>query len=117
MADVAIVAPGTASLEAACLGVPQVIAGRMHPITWAVARRAVRAPWAGLPNLITQRAAVPEVLQDLSPERLAAPLLPLLDSPAEARQRSLALAQEVREHLGPPGFGLRVAQSLGPLLD
>jgi lipid-A-disaccharide synthase len=61
--DVALVASGTATLECAALGVPPVIVYRTDPLTFAIARRLVRVPHVGLPNLVLGRAAFPELLQ------------------------------------------------------
>ncbi len=71
-ASVALTASGTATLELAALGIPQVVVYAVHPVTAAVARVIVRAPYAALPNLIAGRALVPEHLQDLDPDRLFA---------------------------------------------
>jgi lipid-A-disaccharide synthase len=71
-ADTAIVASGTATLEAALLKVPMVIAYRMAPISWRLMRRMRLQPWVGLPNILAGRFIVPEFLQDeATPENLA----------------------------------------------
>jgi len=77
-ADAALTASGTATLELAALGVPQVVVYAVHPVTAAVARVIVHAPYAALPNLIASRALVPEHLQDLDPDRLFTDLLSVL---------------------------------------
>ncbi|HXV86919.1 MAG TPA: lipid-A-disaccharide synthase, partial [Gemmatimonadales bacterium] len=59
-ADAALCKSGSATLEAAVAGVPMVIAYRLHPATFALARRLVRVPYVGLPNLIAGRMVVPE---------------------------------------------------------
>jgi len=73
-ADAALTASGTATLELAALDIPQVVVYAVHPLTAAVARVLVRAPYAALPNLIAGRLLVPEHLQDLDPDRLFADL-------------------------------------------
>jgi lipid-A-disaccharide synthase len=60
----ALAASGTATLECAALGVPPVIVYRTDPVTYAVARRLVRVPFIGLPNLVLGRPAFPELVQD-----------------------------------------------------
>jgi lipid-A-disaccharide synthase len=116
-ADVALVAPGTATLEAALLGVPTVVAGGLHPVSARVARRLLRVPTVALPNLLLGREVLPEVLQDLHVERLTAALGPLFADLASARERALALADELRPAVGSPGFGARAAARLLPLLE
>jgi lipid-A-disaccharide synthase len=70
--DAAIVASGTATLEAALLKAPMVIAYRMSPVSWQLMRRMHLQPWAGLPNILAGRFVVPEFLQgDATAENLA----------------------------------------------
>lgn len=116
-ADVALVAAGTASLEAAVLGVPTVVAVALHPLSAVVARRLLQVDHVALPNLILGRRAVPEVVQNLSVEALCAPLRPLIADRVGAREEAAEHARELRARLGPPGFGARAAHRLLPLLD
>jgi len=70
--DAAIVASGTATLEAALLKAPMVIAYRLSPLSWQLMRRMHLQPWVGLPNILSGRFVVPEFLQDdATPENLA----------------------------------------------
>lgn len=62
--DAAVVASGTATLEAALLKAPMVIVYRMSPWSWRVMRRMGLQPWIGLPNILARRFVVPEFLQD-----------------------------------------------------
>ncbi|MBE2243169.1 MAG: lipid-A-disaccharide synthase [Burkholderiaceae bacterium] len=83
--DAAIVASGTATLEAALLKAPMVIMYAMNPITWLLMRPRNLQPWIGLPNILLRRHAVPELLQgDATPERLAHEAFAWLDDPARA---------------------------------
>lgn len=61
---VALAASGTVALELALAGTPAVIAYRLSPLTWAVVNRMVRVKYANLVNLLLDRLAVPELLQD-----------------------------------------------------
>jgi lipid-A-disaccharide synthase len=109
-ADAALCKSGTTTLEAALGNVPLVIAYRMHPATFAVARHLVRLPYVGLVNLIAGRIVAPEFLQEAArPDLLAAALLPLLDGEgreASSQRDGFAL---VRDRLGHPGAARRVA--------
>lgn len=70
--DAALVASGTATLEAALFKVPMVIAYRMSPWSWRLMRRMRLQPWVGLPNILAGRFVVPEFLQDdATPDNLA----------------------------------------------
>lgn len=71
-ADGVLVASGTATLEAALLRKPMVIAYRMSPWSWRLMRRMKYQPWVGLPNILSERFVVPEFLQDdATPANLA----------------------------------------------
>ena len=107
-ADVAIAKSGTTTLELALAGTPHVIAYRTHPLTFVVARRAVRVPWIGLVNLVLGRPVVPEAVQGaVTGPQLAHLAEPLLASAVADRQR--AAFEELPGRLGPPGASRRVA--------
>ena len=109
-ADAAVVASGTATLETALLGVPMAIVYRMHPLTFAIARRLADLPHVGMPNLIAGRRIVPELLQDeCTGERIAVVVRGLLTDPA-ASQRMRDDLQTVRARLGEPGAIVRAAR-------
>jgi lipid-A-disaccharide synthase len=110
-------ASGTASLEAALAGAAPVVAYRLDPLAYALARRLVRTPHIALPNVLLGRRAFPELLQgDVTPARLAGAARGLL----ARRDESLRLAAELRAVLAPPSpapFGRRVADLLLPWLS
>ncbi|MCB1941344.1 MAG: lipid-A-disaccharide synthase [Candidatus Accumulibacter sp.] len=77
-ADVVLVASGTATLEAALLKRPMVIAYKMAPLSYRLMRRMGYLPYVGLPNVLAGRFVVPEFIQDeATPENLAQALLNL----------------------------------------
>ena len=63
-ADVALVASGTATLEAALARCPHVIFYRVSALTARIVGRKLLLPWVGLPNVLAGRFVVPELLQD-----------------------------------------------------
>ena len=80
--DVALVASGTATLEAALYKRPMVIAYAMHALSWQMMKRMRYQPWVGLPNILLREFAVPELLQaDATPARLAAEAFDWLNHP------------------------------------
>jgi lipid-A-disaccharide synthase len=92
-AEVTVSASGTASFEAALAGNPLIVIYRVHPLTWAIARRLVRVPWVAMANLALQRAAVPELLQgDCTPRRIADAIERVLTDPAHAANMRRELA-------------------------
>jgi lipid-A-disaccharide synthase len=79
-ADVALVASGTATLEAALLKKPMVIAYKMAGASFQLMRRMGYLPYVGLPNILAGEFVVPELLQqDATPENLAQALLNTLN--------------------------------------
>jgi lipid-A-disaccharide synthase len=98
--DVALVASGTATLEAALFKRPMVIAYNMHWLSWQMMRRMKYQPWIGLPNILLRDFAVPELLQDdATPAKLAEAAFAWLDDPARCAaltQRFDALHRELR---------------------
>ena len=98
--DVALVASGTATLEAALFKRPMVIAYAMHALNWQMMKRMKYQPWVGLPNILLGDFAVPELLQgDATGERLASAAFAWLDDPQRCEQLRLrfdALHRELR---------------------
>ena len=85
-ADIALVASGTATLEAALYKTPMIITYRQSPLTWMLMRRMLYLPHVGMPNILAGEALVPEFLQErATPEALAKALLDLLGD--QARQK------------------------------
>ena len=109
-ADLAFVASGTATLEAALCGAPMVVVYKTSAFTWAIARALVRLRWASLVNIVAGEEVVPELIQkDLTVDRLVASGAELLGSPERARSMREGLARVARE-LGPPGASARAAE-------
>ena len=108
-ASVGLVASGTATVEAALLGLPMVVVYRVSPLTYALGRPLVRVPHYAMANLIAGREVVKELIQrDFRPEAVAAAALALIDEP-ERRAAVLAGLAEVRARLGPGGASARAA--------
>lgn len=104
MSRAAVVASGTATVEAALIGTPFAMVYRVSPLTWKLGRRLVNVPFFAMPNLIVGREVVPELVQEaFTPENVAARLKEIIpDGPA--RQRMIEGLAEVRAKLaGPAG--------------
>jgi lipid-A-disaccharide synthase len=89
-ADAALVASGTATLEAALMGCPMVAVYRVHPLSYFIGKALVKVRYVSLVNLILDREAVPERLQSRAiPTVLEAELRSLLapSSAAAAAQK------------------------------
>ena len=81
--DVTLVASGTATLEAALFKRPMVITYNMQWLSWQMMKRMKYQPWVGLPNILLNDFAVPELLQDAAtPQALATAAFAWLDNPS-----------------------------------
>jgi lipid-A-disaccharide synthase len=110
-ADVAAIASGTATLEAALLGTPMVIVYKESTINWHALGSLITTEHYGLANLIAGRRLVTELIQeDLNGESLAHEILKLLDPTQNAAMR-LEL-REVSERIGEPGASDRAARAI-----
>lgn len=79
-ADVSLVASGTATLEAALLKRPMVITYKIAKFSYWLMKRMAYLPYVGLPNVLSGRFVVPEILQDqATPENLAEALVKLYE--------------------------------------
>lgn len=93
-ADSALVASGTATLEAALLGCPMVITYRMPALTYRIMWPKRRLPYVGLPNVLAGEFVVPELLQDdATPDNLSQALLNLLADGVVQRRIQARFAQ------------------------
>jgi lipid-A-disaccharide synthase len=113
----AMVASGTATVEAALLGAPMVVVYRLSALTHFLGRRLIKVPHVAMVNLIAGRRVVPELIQhDFTPERVADEIRSLLEQPErrDAMKRDL---EEVRRRLGDPGASRRAAHAVAALLD
>jgi lipid-A-disaccharide synthase len=85
--EAAAVASGTATLEAACLGLPFVLVYRVHPLTYAVARLVLKLRWIGMANILVGREVVRELLQGQLTAQSLADEITALRKDAERRTR------------------------------
>lgn len=84
----AIVTSGTATLETALMGVPQVVVYRSNGsrLAYSIMRRLIKVDFISLPNLIADRAIIPELILHLcTPDSVAEALTPLLTDTAARR--------------------------------
>lgn len=110
--DAGAVASGTATLDAALVGLPIVVVYRVQALTYLLARRLVRVDHIALPNLIGGRRIVPELVQgDCTGERIAAAVAAYLDDRvhADAVRRELL---DIRSRLEGAGALRRAASAI-----
>ncbi|WP_130471481.1 lipid-A-disaccharide synthase [Candidatus Magnetaquicoccus inordinatus] len=86
-ADAALVASGTATLEAALLDAPMVVVYRVNQLTYAIGRRVIRVPYISLANLVAGYGLVVERIQhEVQAVRLADDLQELLTDSGRVSQ-------------------------------
>lgn len=112
-ADIALLTSGTVALEAALLKTPVVAAYKVSVLTYAIARsfRLIKTPFITLPNLLTDKPLIPELVQyQATPEALKAAVSELLlDS---VRRESVVQAFSSLRGLLARGADQRAAQSI-----
>lgn len=110
-ATAAVVNSGTASLEAAIIGTPQVVCYGGSEISYQIAKRVVKLKYISLGNLILDKHAVTELIQhDCTPQNIVAELHKIVSG--SRRDKMLANYQKIRERLGGEGASFRIAKSM-----
>lgn len=110
IADAAICASGTATLETALMGVPTLLVYRVNALTYWLSKILVHLDSIGLPNIISGHRIMPELWQDeVTPENIEAAVLPwLVDAAASEEARHLMTG--VRCQMGEAGAVRRTAE-------
>jgi lipid-A-disaccharide synthase len=116
-AEVGVVASGTATLEAACFGLPYLLVYKVNPVTYVVGKAVVRIKHLGIVNILAGETVVKEMIQDdYTPEKLAEELLRLLrDEPA--RDALSARLTQIVATLGHGGAYGRAAAAVASQLN
>ena len=111
-AEAAVVNSGTASLETALFGTPQAVGYITNPITYWIARRIVKIRYISLGNLIIDRLAFKEFIQDeCNADALVDEIRELIENP-ERRERMLDNYADIRNELGMSGASAAVARAM-----
>ena len=105
----ALCAAGTATVEVGLVGTPMIVVYKVSRWTWLLARLLAHSPYASMVNLLLEREAVPELIQDqVEPETICRHAVELLRDPGriEAMREDL---RRLRDRLGEPGASRRAA--------
>jgi lipid-A-disaccharide synthase len=112
VAEAALVTSGTATLEAALFGVPQVVCYRTSSLTYAIGRFFLKVRYISLVNLIMGREAVAELIQgEMRRERLRSELEKIIPG-GERRESVKRDYEELRQKLGGEGASARIASDM-----
>lgn len=115
-ADCAIVASGTATVEAALLGAPMVVIYKVTPVTAAILRHMIHTPFIAMVNLIAGRRVATELIQAaFTPEAVEREARRLIESETARAEAKAGLA-EVRAKMGPGGAIDRAADIFARML-
>ena len=110
----AMVTSGTATLETAVFGVPQVVCYKMSSFTFAIIKRLIKIPYISLVNLVLEKKAVEELIQDNFNEKtLSEELLKISENGnimGEKRPQMLLDCQLLKEKLGTSGASEKTAK-------
>ena len=111
-AEAAVVNSGTASLETALFGTPQVVGYITNPITYWIAKRIVKIRFISLGNLIVDRLAFKEFIQDdCNADALVAEIRDLIENSVR-REKMMSEYAEIRSLLGDRGASHAVARAM-----
>ncbi len=113
-AEVALVTSGTATLETALIGVPQVVCYymRMGAIVKRLRPLLLKVPFISLPNLVCQREIIPELVgSDMNASNLGQHLAGLVEG-GERRAQQLQDYHDLRQRMGEPGAPQRCAAGI-----
>jgi lipid-A-disaccharide synthase len=114
--DLALIASGTATLEAAITGTPMVVLYRVSFFTYFLGKLLAKISHIGLVNLVAGRQIVPELIQgEATDARLAEEGLALLED-GQKREDMKESLRQVREQLGEGGASERVAAIAGSMM-
>jgi lipid-A-disaccharide synthase len=114
-ADAALVASGTATLEAALLKCPMVITYRMSGLTYRLMKGKGYLPYVGLPNILAGEFIVPELLQgDATPANLSRALVNMVRHES-VRKRLVERFADIHRSLR-QNNAQRVADALSPFI-
>jgi len=109
VSSAALIASGSATLEAAIVGTPMIIVYRVSPLSWAIARRLVAIDSIGLVNIVAGKKIVSEYLQnDIDPVKISDELSELVFN-EHKRRELIAELDSVESSLGRPGASKRAA--------
>ena len=115
-ARAAIVASGTATLETALLGTPEVIVYRISQASWLVGKALLKVRLFGIVNIILGEEVVPELFQErMTPEEVSKITLRLMDD-VWVQSRIRGNYEKLRRQLGSGNVSDRVVDAVAKLI-
>ena len=110
--DMLFTASGTATLEAAILGVPMGVVYKLNIITWMLSKWLIKIKYIALPNIIFNKLIVPEFIQsNANPNAMINYAQQLINDKEFRKSTSMELTK-IKNILGDPGASDRAAQKI-----
>lgn len=110
MADFALIASGTATLEAALMQTPFIVIYKLNLLNYLLYRPQVKVPYIGMVNIVAEKKIVPEFIQfEAKPQNISREALKILNHPAEIAVMKKNLSQ-IKSLLGAAGAAKRAAE-------
>lgn len=102
VADLTILASGTATLEALMLHAPMVVVYKVNALTYAIAKRLVKIPYVALPNILaherTGKSIVPELIQsDATVHNIASQARTILANPSSQKDKLIHTVELIKQ--------------------
>ncbi len=114
--ELAVVASGTATVEALLSERPMIVVYRVSPISWILGKFLVQVPFYSMVNLLARKPVVPELIQnEFTGENLARQVERLLED-ATARETMVEEFRKLKPRLGPGGAIERVVKAVSEIL-
>jgi lipid-A-disaccharide synthase len=114
-ADAAVVASGTATLQATLLGTPTVVVYKLNPVTYFIGKLLVDVKYVSITNLVLGRESIPELLQGRAEAGAMVASVEGLLEDGERRAGVMRDIDLVRGIFGGPGASRRVARIVGEM--
>ena len=115
--DTAVIASGTATLEAALIGTPMLIVYKLSTLSFILAKLLVGLDHVGLPNIVAEEPIVPELIQGaVTPAKITEELMWLIEGGATTMEM-MAGIERIGEVLGKPGASKRAAEAVYRVLE
>ncbi len=115
IADLLLVASGTATVEATIIGTPMIVVYRVSPFTYLLGKMLIKVKNIGMVNIIAGKTIVPELIQkDLNPEKITHTVLSKNPKILKEMRKELA---KVRKKIGKPGASSRAARIINEILQ
>ncbi|MEP6794096.1 MAG: lipid-A-disaccharide synthase [Saprospiraceae bacterium] len=114
--EAAIVVSGTATLETALTGTPQVVVYKGNPFSYQIAKRLIKVPYISLVNLVADEKLVPELIQkECTPEKMQRSLLEIMEPQnyRKIQEGYLKLRKKLTTGGGPEAAAIDIISDLG----